>query len=138
MICLSNYTLAKELVMPNRLAATQELIIGTLAGTSTDYYLYVYKEEVDKLKRIELTTDGSGQLTLNLSDLPASFFRPYSVYYLWVTGTAANVSDQEDITIGGEQYKCFKVEFIRAQEYDNASNTDIDTITASQIIEVVI
>lgn len=137
MICLNNYTLVKDLISPEPSATTQNLVIGTLANNTT-YWIYVYKEEVGKLKRIQATTNGSGLLTINLASFPNRFIRPYAVYYLWVTDVNSNVESREDITINTVDYQCFKMEFIRVQSYNSTDQQDYDVVTTTQTIEPII
>lgn len=123
--------------MPERTATTQNLVIGTLAP-NTNYWVYVYKEEIDKLKRVQVTSNGAGLLTINMFSFPNTYFRPYAVYYLWVTAVNDNVSDQQQVDINSVDYTCFKLEFIRATSYNATDRQDYDVVTTTQTIEPII
>lgn len=136
MVCISNYSQAKELIQPKRVSTLQELTIGTLAA-STSYKVYAYREELDKIKVITASTDNTGVLTVDLTAFPVGFFRAFNVYYFWVTLPSVNITEREDITVGSFQTPCIKVEFVRVQDYDNVNNVDLDVLTASQTIDLV-
>lgn len=136
MICLNDYKLAKELIQPKRDVTAQELTLGVLAG-STPYTVYAYREGVDKVKKMDVTTDGSGNLTVDLSQFPAGYFRAFDVFYFWATLPNANMGDNETITIGAETATSIKVEFVRVQDYDNVNNQDLDILVTSQTIKLV-
>lgn len=81
------------------------LTIGTLTA-DTDYYVYIKKLSNGKLQRLEATSDGTGLLTADVSDL-AEFLLPGSDFELWVTTQdSTSIYDRETITIGAETPTC--------------------------------
>lgn len=112
-VCISNCTPAKCLLTPNKCESPQMLTIGELPLANHDYWVYIYDESRDKIKRIEATSDASSILEIDLSD-HAAFYHPYAYYYIWVTDEAADITAKEDIIIGTETYTCFKLEFASA------------------------
>jgi hypothetical protein len=112
-VCISNCTPAKCLLAPNKCETPQNLVIGEMPAANTDYWVYVYDESRDKIKRIEATSDANSILTIDLSD-HAAFYHPYAYYYFWVTEEAADITAKEDIIIDSETYTCFKLEFSMA------------------------
>lgn len=132
-VCISNATKAKCLLAPNSCAEHAYIVIGTMPANSTDYWVYIYDESRDKLKRIEATSSNTGVLTIDLAVNSPRFFHPYANYYLWVTSVNADISDKEDITIATVEYQTLKLEFSRGWELDNNSDEYTATITTQTI-----
>jgi len=62
----------------------------------TNHFGQIYQQTV--------TTDGSGNITLNISLFPTQFFNPYSGIFTLIVYTTAGV--EVDITKDGVQYPC--------------------------------
>lgn len=86
------------------------LTIGDTTHNTTAMYVYLLNHFTNVGVRFAVTTNGSGLLTVDLTDYPQIEGHDYE---LWATlATATNPDDREIITIGLVEYECFSINFI--------------------------
>lgn len=86
------------------------------AGLSplTVYYVWV-KDRFDKRYVQEVTTDGSGDLTLDLTAFPDGLFASYTGSFIITVSTSETEDTEEEVTIGTVDYTCYIVDFKDAE-----------------------
>jgi len=114
--CITGCATAKCLATPVKCddvyGPAQNLILGALEP-DTDYTLYVIDNNSEVFKALPFTSDGEGNITLNMNDYPG-FFHPGTTYTLWATLVSAGVNDAEDITFSAyDIFTCVIIEFAR-------------------------
>lgn len=100
-----------------------DLIIGT-GVAATDYVVYVENLTTGYIYAQEVTSDGSGLITLDTTLPDKSFYNKDSSYNLWVGLPGGSPNDMEEITIDGTGYTCFLLTFI-----DISSNNGLESFT---------
>jgi hypothetical protein len=88
-ICRQDLTEAKPILAPV-CTTTQTLNIGTASAT-TDYDVYAYREGDGRLVKFNVTSDGSGNVVLDLTEYDR-FFNSSSVYQVWAVDDGADLS----------------------------------------------
>lgn len=104
------------------------LTIGDIAVTDTDVFIYIKDITTGRLNRFEETSDGSGEVILDLTGEPD--FMPDHAYELHITLKAAtSIEDKELITVlnGADPVDCLSLRFNYVEE--DKSYADI-TISA--------
>lgn len=102
------------------------LSVGTVANTSTAYYVFIHDVTTDNIYRYSVTSDGSGLLSFN----PGHEWMEQSSYKLWAVQQSDNkLYDGDDITVDGTAYKCLEFEVEEVIDY----NGDCQTFTTQTL-----
>lgn len=89
-ICRQDLTEAKPLLAPV-CSTTQTLNIGTASAT-TDYDVYAYREGDGRLIKFNVTSDGSSNVVIDLTEYER-FFNSSSVYQVWAVADGGDLAD---------------------------------------------
>jgi hypothetical protein len=100
------------------------LTIGDTTHNTTDMYVYIKNHTTDApVTRFEVETNGSGLLTVDLTDYPQIEGHDYE---LWATLTTDN--ERVEITISAVQYTCFALTFEQI-EYETGALITGENVT---------
>ncbi len=98
------------------------LTIGTISSVSTNVHVYQKHIGSGRIDRYDVTTDGSGTVTIS----PSNIMRGQKFEY-WVTlANADDIETKETLTINSNTYDCVTVEY---QFVADASSGDAETYT---------
>lgn len=90
---------------------TSTLILGTIANLNTAVYIYIKDLSTDRLQREGVSSNGSGQVSLPMSNAPR-FYQSGHIMEVWITlQSAVDITDAKDITISGTAYDCLLLTF---------------------------
>lgn len=112
-------------------AGAGTVVLGTVAETSSDVYVYVKNTATKQIYRQSTTTDGDGTVTLDLTDPDAFAYHPNATFEIWVTLQSADIGTVLSITIGASSYECLAARFVRPLGSSNTYVTD-----ATQTVQI--
>jgi hypothetical protein len=93
---------------------TDSIVLGSI-DPDTEVYIYVKNIFTDYVHREEVTSDGDGDITLDLTEPDSSFYNPDSQYEIWVT--LRDSSERLDITYAyGLTDTCLSLSFFRVND----------------------
>ena len=102
-----------------------DIVIGTVAQTSTAHYVYFKNLATGRINRYAATSDGSGLLTVTVDE---EIF-PQHTYKVWVNQqSATNATDEETITIGAATPTCLEIHFYRVTDDSGQVNYTSQTL----------
>lgn len=97
------------------------IIVGTVTSLNTAVYVYVRNLTTEHTVRYAATSSGAGLVTIPIT--PQRFSQDHS-YEIWITKqTATNISEKENITIGGDVSDCIHFRFENILDNTNAQTT---------------
>jgi len=96
-ICRQDLTEAKPILSPT-CSGTQNLRIGQ-ATAATAYDVYVYREGDGRLVKYDVTSDGSGNLDIDLT-LYERFFNASNTFQLWAVADDGDIANV--VTLSGQ------------------------------------
>lgn len=117
-------------------SCVDQIIIGSISTTDTNVYVY-FEDDKGRVIRLESSSDGSGQIALDLTLTANDAFRitPELFYKVWVTlQSAASVTDTEDLTISGDVVNTFDCLWLKAQKV--LDEDSVITITSETLVKV--
>ena len=86
-------------------------IVAGLAPT-TEYTLFI-RDKFDHDFTQAITTDSSGDITIDMTEFPEGMFTEFSGSYELSVSTEDLYSTHEPLTIGGVEYPCAILDFIK-------------------------
>lgn len=90
---------------------TSTLILGTIANLNTAVYIYIKDLSTDRLQREGVSSNGSGQVSLLMSNAPR-FYQKGHIYEVFVTlQSSSDITNTIDLTISGTAYDCLQLTF---------------------------
>lgn len=137
MICIADCVKAKCLACPVPCSADDDyspdpqlLRIGTLE-IDTDYTIYFQDQGSGVTKKINITSNGTGFLEIDMNDYPG-FFHENTSFITWVTLRDASIVTTEAVTFDSYNiWNCFILEFQKiSQDSETLAGLSI------QIVEI--
>lgn len=104
-----------------------KLIIGVIEDINTDVSIYIKNNVTGRIQKVDTTSDGSGEVTLNLINPDKAFYSQNFDYELWITLKDESINDKLDITIGYAVNDCFILRFVDI--YEDLDKADFTTHT---------
>jgi hypothetical protein len=93
---------------------TEELELGSIAP-DTEVYIYVKNIFTGYVHREEVTSDGDGDIVLDLTQPDISFYNQHSIYEIWVTLRTDN--ERIEVTYAyGLTADCFSLSFFQVND----------------------
>jgi hypothetical protein len=93
---------------------TEELVLGTI-DPDTEVYIYVKNIFTGYVHREEVTSDGDGEIVLDLTQPDISFYNQDSIYEIWAT--LRTDSERLDITVAyGQVHDCLSLSFFAVND----------------------
>jgi hypothetical protein len=115
-ICFKSSTLSCESCYDADVkSCSTELVLKAGLGAATDYY-WLLKDKFDKLVQRLVTTNGDGDLTIDLSVLPDGATNPFSGHYELSLRTGDDYLQEVLMTFDSIQYKCVSFKFIEVDD----------------------
>lgn len=104
---------------------TGSLVLGNITALNTNVYIFVKNNTTGYIHRQEATSNGSGQVSLDLSLPDPSFYNPDSQYEVWVTLQSTSQNTKLNIAISAVNYTCFDLSFnpVYGEEDENIAYT---------------
>jgi hypothetical protein len=91
---------------------TESIVLGALSEIDTEVYIYVKNTFTGYVHREETTSNGDGDVTLDLTQPDSSFYNQDSAYEVWVT--LRSDSERMDILYAyGLTNTCLSLSFLR-------------------------
>lgn len=112
---------------------TDSLIVGTVAGTSAPYIVYLKSLATGKIFSYSVTSSPAGLLTLQFT---AGFpLATLTGYELWANRSGDSIDDQVELTIGATTDTCYQLQaaMVYNMYYDENFNYTSQTLEIASI-----
>jgi hypothetical protein len=94
---------------------TDSIVLGAISDIDTEVYIYVKNTFTGYVHREEATSNGDGDVTLDLTEPDSSFYNQDSAYEVWIT--TRDSSDRLEILYAyGLTDTCLSISFFRVND----------------------
>lgn len=83
------------------------LLLDVSLTPATAYYIFI-KDKHGDVRSYQETSDGNGDLTIDTTNFPDTFFNKYNSYEVWVS-TSSDGQTRSSFTISGTAYTCYLI-----------------------------